>query len=386
MNTIENLRVEDPDFLSRDEVIALHGRLKSIVARRGQLDAEEAKLLRIVEQGKAWKLFACVNQLDYMERVLGYLPHTGSERMRVARRLAGLPQLEAALADGSLPSTAIRELTRVAVTGTEVAWRDAAVGKNLRQIEELVAGREQGDLPTDPPKPDVRPRNLTFVVGPEAMALARKVRTVLSDESGRRLDDDSFVEALCLAVLEQKVPAEPRTRAKYDLAVTVCAQCDHAKVEGGGVKFDIDDITLERMRCDARNIGIVDTNEPQRASQTIPPAVYRQVWIRDGGRCRVPGCRSARGIEAHHRKYKCHGGDHDPDNILLLCSSCHFNIHLGSLILEGPIDNLRAIRPGLIWKAEQQREAGHRLASMRRPRGTSKARPARAPVEPLPLH
>src|SRR5438045_5676022 len=89
MNTIEDFKVEDPDFLSRDEVIALHGRLKSIVARRGQLDAEEAKLLRIVEQGKAWKLFACVNQLDYMERAR--VPAAHRQRAHAGRTPACRP-------------------------------------------------------------------------------------------------------------------------------------------------------------------------------------------------------------------------------------------------------------------------------------------------------
>jgi hypothetical protein len=63
------------------------------------------------------------------------------ERLRVARALESLPLLEGALDAGELCFSAVRELSRVATPGTEAAWRDRALGKNLRQIEELVAGQ-----------------------------------------------------------------------------------------------------------------------------------------------------------------------------------------------------------------------------------------------------
>jgi len=118
--------------LTVEQIVEVHEKLKTIVQRRGALDAEEAQLLRTLDREQAWKLFGCVNHLDYIERVLGYLPHTGSERLRVARSLASLPKLEAALSHGALPYTAVRELSRVAVAETEEAWRDASAGKNMR--------------------------------------------------------------------------------------------------------------------------------------------------------------------------------------------------------------------------------------------------------------
>jgi len=59
--------------------------------------------------------------------------------LRVARALGELPVLTNMLERGDLSYSAVRELTRVATPGTERAWCDAAQGKNLRQIEELVA-------------------------------------------------------------------------------------------------------------------------------------------------------------------------------------------------------------------------------------------------------
>lgn len=48
------------------------------------------------------------------------------------------------------------------------------------------------------------------------------------------------------------------------------------------------------------------------------------VMKRDGGKCR---CCKRRGAEVHHLKYRSQGGDHDPNNLALLCKTCHEDIH-----------------------------------------------------------
>lgn len=45
---------------------------------------------------------------------------------------------------------------------------------------------------------------------------------------------------------------------------------------------------------------------------------------RDGGKCR---CCGKRGAEVHHLLYRSMGGDHDPNNLALLCKTCHEDIH-----------------------------------------------------------
>src|SRR5256885_6321382 len=126
---------------------AIDRALRSIAERRAALDAEEARWLREAEDLQIWKPLGMVSALDYMERVLGYAPRAAQERLRVARALGDLPALTGALESGELAFTAVRELTRVATPATEAAWLDAARSKNVRQIEELVAGHRRGDLP-----------------------------------------------------------------------------------------------------------------------------------------------------------------------------------------------------------------------------------------------
>src|SRR5512143_1442402 len=130
--------------------------LREISVRRAALDADEARWLREAEALQIWRPLGMVSALDYLERVLGYAPRTAQDRLRVARALGTLPQLSSALSGGELAFSAVRELTRVATPATEASWVAAAAGKNLRQVEDLVAGHRPGDLPEDPPDPGLR--------------------------------------------------------------------------------------------------------------------------------------------------------------------------------------------------------------------------------------
>ena len=60
----------------------------------------------------------------------------------------------------------------------------AATGKNLRQIEELVADHRLGDRPDDPPDPEARTHVVRFELAAETFALLRQARTMLNDEHG----------------------------------------------------------------------------------------------------------------------------------------------------------------------------------------------------------
>jgi RuvA, C-terminal domain/HNH endonuclease len=320
--------------------------LRSIRMRRAALDAEEARWLREAEACQIWRRFGMVSAIDYMERELGYGPRAAQERLRVARALGTLPGLTAALAEGALPFSAVKELTRVATPRTEAAWRDVAIGKNLRQIEELVAGHQPGDNPDDPADPENRTHVVRLELRPETLAVMRQARQLLDEEHGARLSDDELVALLCGAVLDRADANanEPNGRAKFQIAVTVCARCQQGWQEGAGAKIAIDAAAVDRAGCDAQHIGSINGELPERAYQDVPPSVVRLVWRRDGGRCRVPGCRSSRGLEIHHLVHREDGGSHDASNLVLCCASCHLAHHRGALRISGTADKLEARR------------------------------------------
>jgi 5-methylcytosine-specific restriction endonuclease McrA len=325
--------------------------LRSNARRRAALDADEARLLREAEALQIWKPLGMVNALDYMERVLGYGPRVAQERLRVARALGDLPEMTEALEHGDLSFSAVRELTRVATRGTEAEWIVTARDMNVREIEELVAGHRPGDLPEDPRDPDVRTHVVQLELKPETFALLRQARAQLEAEHGRHLDDDAFVAALAASALD----GEPGGRARYEIAVTVCERCNQGWQHGAGAKLAISAAAVARAECDARHVGSLDASVPARAHQDVAPAVARLVWRRDNQRCRVPGCRSARGLEIHHIVHRADGGGHEACNLILLCSACHRAHHDGKLAISGMADELvvRRAHVGVEIEAKQ---------------------------------
>jgi hypothetical protein len=320
--------------------------LRRIGKQRAALDADEARWLRDAEALQIWRPLGMVSMIDYLERVLGYAPRTAQDRMRVARALGDLPALAGALSKGELGFSAVRELTRVATATTEATWIAAARGKNLREIEDLVADHRPGDRPDDPPDPEARTHVVRFELSADTFARLRQARTVLDDEHLTNLSDDGFVAALCSAALEGASHAEPTGRATFQIAMTVCRRCRQGWQNGAGAQVAVDAATVDRAMCDAQHIGSIDGEAPERAHQDIPPSTVRFVWRRDGGRCRVPGCRSARGLEIHHLVHRADGGGHDASNLSLLCGSCHLAHHRGALVISGTAEKLEVRRPG----------------------------------------
>src|SRR5262249_28287797 len=149
----------------------LHGRFTERGRQRAALDAAEAADLVYAEELAIWTVFGYTTMYAYLEAELGYGPHTAGERLRVAHALPRLPQTAAKLAAGEIHHSTVRELTRVATANTEAAWLDAVAGKNLRQVERLVAGHREGDLPDDAADPELELRRISIEMSPATYAL-----------------------------------------------------------------------------------------------------------------------------------------------------------------------------------------------------------------------
>jgi hypothetical protein len=318
--------------LREEEWRLLHQRLRGIAKRRAALDAEEARCLREADDSRLWRRFGYVHMNEYLERELGYGPQVGIERLRVAHALAKLPLLEASLAEGALPYSAVRELTRVATGATERAWLDKVRGKNLRQIEALVSGKKPGDGPEDPTTPDLENRVVRLELAPAVFALFRQAQSAMADEHGGRLDDSALMEILCRRALEGDGSSE---RPAHQIAMTICESCERGWQNGAGRELEVGPEVIDRARCDAELIGSLDAEQPARVTATVTPRVRRQVLARDRHRCTAPGCRSARNLDLHHIEYQRDGGEHELWNITVLCSGHHQQLHDGALTIRG---------------------------------------------------
>jgi len=297
-------------------------KLRGIAGRRAALDAEEAGLLRYAEELKLWRAHGFGSMLEYMERAMGYAPHTAAERLRVARMIADLPLIADALENGELAHSAVRELSRVAVPDTEEVWLEAAKGKCLREVEAMVSGHRPGDLPGDETEPRLHRKRITLEVSPETYDLWRKMHALAAEEHGQRLSDDELISAVFRRAYGGAGGGDDRgSSPAYKMALKQCPDCKRAWQYSGGRDIEVDPAVAECAACDAVHLGSLDAAVPERATTTVTTRKREQVLARDGHCCTVPGCRRNVGLDLHHIELQSRGGGHELTNLTTLCSA-----------------------------------------------------------------
>ncbi len=305
--------------------------LRQLARSRAQRDFEEGRWLLAARRTEVHRHLGYASLPEYVERVLGYDARTTHDRLRVAEALEVLPATSAALEAGALLFSAVRELTRVATVETEGAWLEAARGRTARQVQGMVSGRRPGDLPGDPVDPAWATRVVRLSLRPEALALYREAVARLRREVDPRLSEEEALVEMARRVLGG--PGDSG-RAPYQVAVTRCDDCERVWQRARGEAVEVSAEVAERARCDGQEVPD-GPGGGRRARQAVPPAVRRGVVRRDGGRCRVPGCRNATWLEVHHLRPVSEGGTNDPDGLVLLCGAHHRLQHQGYLWVEG---------------------------------------------------
>src|SRR5690606_27907860 len=198
-----------------------------------------------------------------------------------------LPALEAAVRDGELPYSAARELTRVMTPETEAAWLASARGKNLRDIEELVAGRKKGDTPDADRNPELVKRKRVLELSPRVDALVEQCRAVLANELGSHVDDEVLTETLCRCFLaggtvegdtgDTNAGAEngrikgKAPRPANRIVSFKCESCARAWQQSRGrmVELTADEIAL--AECDCETVRWADESCLEQSEQLATP-------------------------------------------------------------------------------------------------------------------
>jgi 5-methylcytosine-specific restriction endonuclease McrA len=373
-----------------------HEELVRLATERAGLDFEEGRWLVRAHRSGAHLRLGYGSFHEYTERLFGYGSRLTQEKLRVAEALEELPETALDLQTGAISFSLARELTRVATPSTEKEWLEAARGRTVREVEHLVSGHRPGSLPDDVPDSQLKRHVLRLDLSGEVFATFREAMAKIRRDAGESLDDDAAMLLLCRQALEG--PKDPG-RSSYQIALTVCESCRRAKQQGRGELIDVGPEIVEMAECDGQHIGHVDgyVDVPDasarahvdvhddvniregvlddanarvgargnarahvgvhddvnaragvggngrdhvggtrfRATQTIPPAMRRVVLRRDGGKCRVPGCRHAVYTDVHHIALRSEDGEHSFDNLVTLCSAHHYASHNGKLSITG---------------------------------------------------
>jgi hypothetical protein len=267
--------------------------LRRVAKAQASLDAEELRWLARAQELELHRELGMASMLEYAERVLGYGPKAGHERLRVARELRELPLLRAALDHGQVSYSTVRELSRKATAMTEGEWLEATRGKCLREIEELLSGHKKGDRPTDPSDPDLQLRRITLELTPPTLALFREACRRLEDELGHHLTDDETMAAMCATVLggastciemqaaspredgdappREDGDASPRGDETSDHEATDDAAIDRAPID----RVAIDRVAIDRVATDQSPTGAASSLDASSAAPSSRLAPYQ---------------------------------------------------------------------------------------------------------------
>ena len=344
-----------------------------------------------MDRRRVWMEWECRSAAHWLSWHCGIGLTAAREQVRVARRLAALPEVADALARGSISYSKVRAITRVATPESAADLLQIAEHSTAEQLERICAAlRRHGDIFAE--EAAVRAHEFdaearayvryhrndhgelvgSFRLPPEAGAVFIEALTAnddgdLDEEHGRRMARSLESIALTSLAGSDASGGAPRSQPEVivhvDLAAlgALAAAGDAGPSDGNGSPGERRSParTTRGTRLSAsavaRIIGdsgirfvadLVDGTQLDlgRHSRTITPALFRALLARDQ-HCRFPGCATRRHLHGHHIVWWIHGGATDLSNLVLLCRKHHHAIHDRAWTCTGTAADLHFLRP-----------------------------------------
>ncbi len=369
-----------PDTLALEEEIA---------TLAGQIAATTWRLLDCVrrfDESEAWAKQGFRSCAHWLSWRIGLNVGAAREKVRVARALAELPRICAALQNGSVSYAKVRALTRIATPQSEANLLNIALAGTASHVERVVrAYRRNEKLALAQANQQHDRRSLhTFwdedgmlVIGgrlpPEAGAALLCALDACEDVSAETPAEARRADALA-RTCERALASGAHNRDAYQVVVHVDADVlaqpeaeGHAEVQHGPA---LSAHSARRLACSGSRLVMHHDGSGQlldigRKTRTVSTPLLRALRERDRT-CRFPGCGNTRFVDAHHIEHWADGGPTNLHNLVLLCSACHRRVHEGGF-------HVAHSKEGLVFIDPQ----GHRLKD-------APAMPPAATEPPLP--
>ncbi|HUQ02976.1 MAG TPA: HNH endonuclease signature motif containing protein, partial [Kofleriaceae bacterium] len=259
----------------------IDARMRRLAARRAALDVEEARMLMLAKRAEIHRHLGYGSFAEYVERVLGYAPNTGRDRVRVAEEMEQLPAIAEAWERGALSYSVVREITRIATPENEEELVVFVDGLTVREVEQAMRGRKKGDDPNARPDPDLEPRVVRMELPPATYALFRDARRHVERATGHMVSDAAFMSVACRAVMGG-CASNMREETTDDDAVDDHAVDDHA-VDDDAVEDEVvDDGALDddaegaaAAETGAEVVGAADDHGATSVRPTVERATGR---------------------------------------------------------------------------------------------------------------
>ena len=306
-----------------------------------------------------WRLdgqLSCVDWLMWRTRMARA---TAYEKLRIAHELRRRPAVRAAFADGRLSYSAARVITRIDGPDPEVDERliDLALAGTISDLERVVRFYQLHQDQHRPPPDPTQCRGVRFQRGLDGTTTIEIVlETTEAEELAAGIQAyidlravDESPQGDSVAPIDEPNWAAKRADAFMDLVRTGLAHADAGHAVGADRYLvhlvqraesielvdgtPVDACVAARVACDCSTLvhQIGDDGEPLRLGRKTREwntAQRRCIQVRDGGRCRFPGCHH-RYVDIHHLHWWTKGGMTDIDNGLLICPRHHTLLHGG---------------------------------------------------------
>ncbi len=150
-------------------------------------------------------------------------------------------------------------------------------------------------------------------------------------------DGLALMSELSLAKLQELTSKNIFVRPQTSVVIHMNEANDQATIQNGPL---ISGELARRLSCDAKLVRYQDQDPSNiynlnfgRKRRLVTQRQKRALVARDKG-CRFPDCKQTRYVNAHHIIHWSHGGNSDLDNLVLLCSFHHHQVHEGGIKME----------------------------------------------------
>ena len=382
-------------FLAVTEIQTQSG--EWLAAHRTEMERGEAvwlERLAAFDLAEEWAADGQCGCADWLVWRVKMAKATAYEKLQVAHQLRRRPLVAEAFSEGRASYSAVRAICRIddPDPDVDVSLLMVAEAGSVADVEKAVRfyqlHADQHRPPRDPrSRQSLRCRpnldgtstvevTLADVDAQELLGILqafvdRKEGVVRDPSPGRPSavgPVDESARADCgLAPADEPPLSARRAQAVLDMARVALQHLDgppaagadrymiHLVVQDGhGYMLDgtpIEDNVVRRVACDASTVvhSVSSDGEPLalgRRTREWSTAQRRAIMVRDGGRCRFPGCPNRLYVDIHHHHWWSKGGPTDVSNGYVICSHHHGLIHKGGYTVEGdPDDVLTFYRP-----------------------------------------
>ncbi len=316
--------------------MSVHNNFKVSIAALKRDLVRSIHYLRMIYDHKVYKMLGYKNITCYAAAVGGISEGQCKAFLKIGLKLEELPEMQRAIADGSLSWTRASHIVAQATPENESELIDVAQQISSRQLRfaqqpsrvEQVSGAVPQPAPPapvsnsikPPPETPVAPADtpcyVSFRFTPEQYSNWASLCETLGSEDSK---EEFLLQGLAALLRKSKSGAEG---PGYVIHLQNCPSCDLATLSNTRGTFDVPKSMLEAAHCDAT----LEDAEARRR-QVVPPRIRRAILQRDQYRCQAQGCAHTQFLEIHHILPTAKGGRCSTKNLVTLCSRCHRQLH-----------------------------------------------------------